>query len=93
MLSIHDIALLAVLGILCVALEARNPSMPVCMCMVLNLCLIVVMLPVWRESIRLERENIRGGGGWGGGGGGGGPAGAGAWGLFLGGGVVGWKGL
>ena len=56
MLSIQDIALLAVPGILCAALEARNPSMPVCMCMIIDLCLIVVMLPIWRENIRLERE-------------------------------------
>jgi hypothetical protein len=66
--SAKDVTLLSVLGILCVAFKLISPSTAAGNCMILNLCLIVVMLPVWRENIRLERalrrERGRSDSGW-----------------------------
>lgn len=52
---VQDGAVLSVLSILCVAFKLKSPSTAASNCMILNMCLIIILLPVWREKIRLER--------------------------------------
>ena len=66
--SIRDVALLSAMSILCVAFNISSPSTAASNCMILNLCLVGIMLPVWRENIRVERalrrERGRSDSGW-----------------------------